>query len=127
MIERPFNHHHDERDFAEVTRALEEASGRPLGHPHRGMCLAAFRRRPAGVQRVAQEALTDSDGRNPLGLFIWRVRHGWHELDPVPDPRTAAPPPRRRPAECFFCEKWSDDATYAKGQWWCPDHLEEAA
>jgi hypothetical protein len=70
------------REFARVVAPLEHATGRRLGNPYRQVCLDAFARFPAGVRAVACASLEDARS-NPLGLFIWRIRNGWHELEPV--------------------------------------------
>jgi hypothetical protein len=68
--------------FARVVEPLEKASKRRLGNPARQECFDAFSRYPDGVRAVARDALADTDGR-ALGLFVWRVRQGWHELEPL--------------------------------------------
>jgi hypothetical protein len=75
------------RDFARVVAPLEQAAGRRLGNPYRRVCLGAFERFPEGVRSIARASLADASV-NPLGLFLWRIKNGWHELEPVED----APP-----------------------------------
>jgi hypothetical protein len=73
------------REFSQVVAPLERACGRRLGNPARGECLAAFSQYPDGVRQVATDALREADV-NAVGLFVWRVKNGWHELEPVDDP-----------------------------------------
>jgi hypothetical protein len=86
------HHHHAGREFARVVEPLERATGRRLGPPARGECLAAFELRPDGVRVEAENALVDAS-RNPLGLFVHRIRAGWHELEPLVEEPPAAPAP----------------------------------
>jgi hypothetical protein len=72
------------REFARVIAPLERASGRRLGNPAREDCLRAFEKCSDGVQELAHSVLADAK-RNALGLFVYRIRYGWHELEPVPD------------------------------------------
>jgi hypothetical protein len=78
-----------QREFARVVAPLEQAAGRRLGNPHRRVCFEAFRRSPEGVREVARGALADAT-TNPLGLFFWRIRNHWHELEPLEPPRQPA-------------------------------------
>jgi hypothetical protein len=71
------------RDFAELVAPLEQASGRRLGDPHRQRCLEAFHRYPDGVREVAKHALADAES-TAVGLFVYRIQNGWHELPPLP-------------------------------------------
>lgn len=102
LIEESFNHHHREAQFvfARVVRTLEEASGRRLGNPQRRRCFQAFRKHPQGVRKVARDALADTDGSNPLGLFIYRIANGWHELEPLAEASTSL----NRHGECSHPE-----------------------
>lgn len=63
---------------------LEQASRRRLGNPHRRDCFAEFEKLPHGVREIARASLEDARS-NPLGLFVWRIKNGWHELEPIAD------------------------------------------
>jgi hypothetical protein len=96
--------------FAQVIAPLEKASNRRLGNPARDECFESFLKYPDGVREQARSALFDTDGRNALGLFVWRIKRGWHELEPFSaDGETVSASefgrgtPRDRPkgAQCF--------------------------
>ncbi|MHB8641406.1 MAG: hypothetical protein ACYDA3_00745 [Gaiellaceae bacterium] len=136
------------REFASVVRPLEEKTGTPLGNPHRAECFRAFEHYPDGVREVARRVLADAE-KNPNGLFVYRIRNGWHELEPLPaapppddllagynceaEPVPAAPPAKakstsaRGRGQCFVCGECVDDALLQGGQWWCHKHEHEAA
>lgn len=117
--------------FAQIVAPLERASGSRLGNPHREECLRAFQKFPDGVRAIARSALADSE-RNPVGLFFYRIRNGWHELEPLPEEpappegsetASSRPAARRRPRRYVLQvdrddgvrhEKFSDLETYER-------------
>lgn len=74
-------------EFARVIEPLELSARRRLGNPQRQSCLEAFAKFPSGVRQVIDGVLADAT-RNPLGLFVYRIKNGWHELEPLPESRT---------------------------------------
>ncbi len=78
------------QEFARVVAPLEHKAGRRLGNRYRRICFEAFLRFPEGVRVVARTSLEDADV-NPLGLFFWRIKNGWHELEPVEPTAPAVP------------------------------------
>ena len=75
--------------FAEIVAPLERASRRRLGNPALEQCRRAFENFPDGVLEVARASLADAE-QNPIGLFVYRIRHGWHELEPLEEGARAA-------------------------------------
>lgn len=58
-----------------MVEPLEASSGRRLFNPQRQMCLAAFEQHPEAVRELARDAV---EGRDPVALFVWRIKEGWH-------------------------------------------------
>lgn len=109
--------------FAALLDPLEQVTGRRLGNPARGDCFKEFQRRPGAVRRVAEDALVDAT-RNPVGLFSHRIKHGWHELEPVPPPeREREPTPLAAfvVANCVGCGQERLCSDYGSGRVLCQD------
>jgi len=111
-VEKSFSqHHHEEarREFARMLEPLEVASRRRLGNPYRDDCFQAFEQYQEGVRDVARNVLADAE-HSPLGLFVYRIKNRWHELDPLPNSsdgvRSESRPGPKRQERCDRIRAW---------------------
>jgi hypothetical protein len=72
------------QEFAQLLAPLERRSGSRLGNPARRECFAAFSKYRSAVTEVARSTLAEAE-RNPVGLFVYRIRNGYHLLEPLAD------------------------------------------
>lgn len=87
--------------FDEIIRPLERAQGARLDGPNRTLCRLRFEEDPAAFRWLADYCLRHANGR-PIGLLVYRIKHGWPEAREAAAERPDGRDPRRSRAERFM-------------------------